>query len=89
MKKKEIGVESYTIKVTGLPKHENAYELCGELIQHLENVSYFIYILLRKNLFRTLKRNLETLILLMLILDLKTPLLLIFTKKSGKLKGKF
>lgn len=43
MKKKEIGVESYTIKVTGLPKHENAYELCGELIQHLENVRFFIY----------------------------------------------
>jgi len=38
MNKKHLGVENYTIKVTGLPKHENAYELSAELIQHFEKV---------------------------------------------------
>lgn len=38
MKKEHLGAENYTIKVTGLPKHGNAYELCGDLIHHFENV---------------------------------------------------
>lgn len=38
MKKEHLGAENYTIKVTGLPQHENAYELCGDLIHHFENV---------------------------------------------------
>ena len=41
MNRNHLGVENYTIKVTGLPNHENAHELCAELVQHFEQVSIF------------------------------------------------